>query len=465
MNEIESTVSSQSPQTPVAPSRAARPPAAVKWIIAAFFCVATLVQFIVLLDFGPDEPNHIDYAYSLAVQHHLPIPQSDRVKPKPGENHLVQHPPLYYAALGVIWKLSGALQRPLDRQLGIVSFDKYTPQEILARRLMRLTSALLGCLTLWLIASTLAVLGIPARWQMLLVALAASWPMLQYVSGVVNNENLAYAFSALFCYALIRQWKIGSCTPKQAFGLGLLCGAGLLIKQSTLFALPIALWILWIIAEPRQRINLFSRFSIGLLLTGIWWPLHNILAHGEPFPTFTPNPTQPSLLEIFTKWHQLFHDWIPLLLNSSFLPDWSLYFVDVRFEGALVFGIILVALLLLLYGRFVSQNPRWRQLRALSFTASVLLLLGVLQYCFFKDQRAHIGGRYLLNALPWATVFFAACLPLLQKDNLEKLPAKLPTVAMLPLGFLLVVDFAWWFLAWTYYGTQIATELQRRAGG
>ncbi|HEY0076088.1 MAG TPA: hypothetical protein VGB77_18450 [Abditibacteriaceae bacterium] len=469
---MQSTVSNKETRSALTVEQStSRPPNAVKWIILAFFCVATLVQFLVLLDFGPDEPWHVDYVYTLAVEHRLPTPQSDPVTPKPNENHLVQHPPLYYAGLAVIWKLCGTTQKPLAMQRGITSYGTMEPNALLARRLMRGTSALLCCLMLWLMARTLALLQIPARWQILLIAGAASWPMLQYVGGVVNNENAAYAYSALLCFVLIARWKADTCTPKQAFFIGLLCGAGALVKQNTLFAVPLALWIILLSGAP--RVQKASLFCGGALLTGMWWPLYHFLTVGDPFPTFTPNPTQPSLLTLAQNWPIIVKDWLPILLNSAFLPDWSLLFVDIRFETTLVLLIVGGFIFLFALGLRAPQSSQWKQLRAISFTGMVLLLLGVLQYCAFKDQRAHIGGRYLLNALPWALVFLAASLPLFarhdktasQSADLANTIADPPASALLPIGFLLLIDAAWWFIAWTHYQTQVAAELQRRLGG
>ena len=477
MDETQSTVSSEKSESASEGKTALmplmRPPKAITWIILAFFCVATLVQFLVLPDFGPDEPWHVDYAYTLATDYRLPVPPRDPVNPLPSENHLVQHPPVYYAALAVIWKLSGASQKPLEMERGIASYGKMEPQALLARRLMRFTSALLGCLMLWFMARTLALLEIPARWQIWLIAAAASWPMLQYVSSVVNNENAAYAYSALLCFVLVSRWKAGTCTPRQAFLIGLLCGAGTLIKQNTLFAIPLALWILWITAAPGQKGSLPGRFGIGVLLTGLWWPLHHFLTAGDPFPSFTPSPTQPSLQTIAQNWPVMFQDWIRYLLESAFLPDWSLMFVMRSFETTLVLLLVVGVLLLFGLGLRAPRHSPWRQLRAISFSGMVLLLLGVLQYCALKDQRAHIGGRYLLNALPWALVFLAASLPLFARRSPNESQLELQAVdvadppiwALLPISFLLLIDAAWWFIVWTHYQTSVATELQRRLGG
>jgi hypothetical protein len=106
----------------------------------------------------------------------------------------------------------------------------------------------------------------------------------------------------------------------------------------------------------------------------------------------------------------------------------------------------------------------------MSFAAMYFLFLGVLQYCMFKDQRAQLGGRYLLNSLPWAIVFLAACLPLRAKRSHEESPGAMNVgppglAAAIALGFLLLVDVAWWFIVWTHYETIIGAELLRRSGG
>jgi hypothetical protein len=513
-----------------------RSPRAVFAIIMLFFCIATLVQFIVPIDFGPDEPFHIESVYDIASNGRIP-----RLNLETGEkNHIAQHPPTYYAALSLIWKISGATERPLSVTRGIVSFDKHEPRAVTARRMMRTVSAILCCVMLWFIARTLALLQIPPAWQIVLMTGAASWPMLQYMSGVVNNESLAYAYSALLCYFIVARWQAGSCTPKQALILGLLCGGGALMKQNTLFAVPVALWVIWLAAKPRKAS--LAAFLGGATLSGMWWPLHNILSVGEPFPTYTPNPTQPTLAILIRDWRVVLQEWLRVLLETSFVPDWSWYFVKREFESWIVLFVSQAFLLLFLLGKgqpqansgrqslhkallllltlallifnaaltyqnkfrndWLSQNKdiitttallyvvgsiaalwwnlkraarcetigaKRRQLASLSFGAMVLLLLGVLHYCMFKDQRAQIGGRYLLNALPWAVVFLAASLPLVARQKNEETgtaslaPPGLP--ALIGLGFIIMVDIAWWFLAWTYYDTMIALELQRRASG
>ena len=194
---------------PAAPRRL---PRGVAVAISLFFIVATALQFLVLLDFGPDEPFHVDYAYSVAVEHRLPSPRlikSDQPGvPDTPENHLVQHPVPYYAVMGMLWLASGATQRPLSMDRGITSFDKFEPRAIFARRMMRMTSALFGCLALFLIARTLLLLDVPDPWIIFLIAWAAAWPMLQYVCAVVNNESAAYAYSAWLCFLLIKKWPL-----------------------------------------------------------------------------------------------------------------------------------------------------------------------------------------------------------------------------------------------------------------
>lgn len=444
------------PINPPSIAKSSSLPRAIWGIIAAFFLVSTMVQFIVLLDFGPDEPWHMDYVYTIAQEGRLPRPQ---------ENHIVQHPPLYYAAMAVIWKACGATQKPLSLPLGITSFDKFEPRAILARRLIRLVSTLLGCLTLFFIARTLALVGVSQAWQIFLVAWAAAWPMLQYVSALANNESLAYAYSAWFCYLLVMRWNEGAITVRQAFLLGLAAGAGALVKQNTLFVVPIALWLLWTLAPPGSKARCVGRFGVGFLLTSLWWPLHNVLMSGTIFTPMTRPPNQPTPAVVLGNWQKIGIEWGRALLESAFLPDWSIMFVPRAFETATMVGGAGAMAFLFAWGFRQRANMALWRLRAMSFVAILLLFFSILQYAAFQDQRAQFGGRYLLNALPWAMVFIAASLPVVTRRKDESKIAPPGLVALILLGFLLLIDASWWFIAWTHYQTSIATELQRRLAG
>lgn len=61
-------------------------------VILAFALLGALVSYVVLLDYGPDEPFHLKYVDVLATEHRLPTKD---------ETHIVQHAPPYYIVLAM----------------------------------------------------------------------------------------------------------------------------------------------------------------------------------------------------------------------------------------------------------------------------------------------------------------------------------------------------------------------------
>src|SRR5687768_8561457 len=112
----------------------------LNWLLAGFLLLGLLVgQFIVPLDFGPDEPMHMEYIHVLAYEHRLPIPQ---------ETHIVQHPPVYYVLMAIPWRLLHAGQRPLSIQPGPQAMRSTSRVAQVARRVLRALQTALACVSL-----------------------------------------------------------------------------------------------------------------------------------------------------------------------------------------------------------------------------------------------------------------------------------------------------------------------------
>ncbi|HEX8833580.1 MAG TPA: hypothetical protein VF719_05235, partial [Abditibacteriaceae bacterium] len=308
---------------------------------APFLVLAWTVGTIILPDFGPDEPYHVGYIDTLARDGRVPTSK---------ENHLVQHPPTYHLALAPLWKMLGVDQRPLSLTPGPQASKQMTPSALRARVVLRALQPLLALLTLLLMAKTLALLDVPRHWQLLLLGFAAAWPMFGYISGVINNENASILFAALACYLIVKLLRHASTgvaavktvgadventeqikiqngidvSVKQAAILGLIMGAGALIKQTALFSLPLGLCALWLTSLRPQRGRNVGVAAVAAVAAGFWWPLRNWLVAGDPFPSFTMPVDQntPSLGEKLTQ--------VPgfsrLILETNFLPDWSWVF-------------------------------------------------------------------------------------------------------------------------------------------
>ncbi len=430
MAEAEGTAAGRREQ------RAAR--RAMAAIVVGFCAVGLLVQFIVRLDWGPDEPSHFEYVYFLAREHRLPTRQ---------ETHCIQHPPAYYVLAAGLWRLSGATQRPESIPRGVTALGQMTPEAKLARRLIRGLSTEFGAVTLLLLIRLLHLLELPWRWRPYVLLLAAGSPMLQYVSGVGNNELLGIAYSSLVCVVLLSRLKAGGLTVGGAAGLGALIGCATWIKQTTLFAAPLALYVMWV-AGPREARWRRALVWVGAALAaGLWWPLHNHLAHGDWFPCFTVPQDQG------TAWLALIRPlslagWLRMIAETCVLPDWCWAFLRREVCDAVAVALGGLYLWALLAGRRGGDPWRWR-VRVLSALAFLALLAGVVHYCLFTDWRAQVGGRYLLNALAWMTALLAAAEPFHRPAPEQH--EGLTLAAAVTVGLVLLFDAAWWYLAWLFY--------------
>ncbi len=432
-------------------------------VLIAFALMGLLAQWAVRLDFGPDEPYHMEYIHILATQGRLPTWD---------ETIEVQHPPLYHALLAIPWRTFGASQRPLSVAPGADALKQMTPIAITARRVLRFCTTLLGCLALLLIARNLAQLGVPEGWKAFLVAACAASPMMQYVCAVINNEALSIFYSSLLCLFVVTIVFRRDLNWKDAALAGVLAGGCVLIKQNTLFSSPLLLWALWLGTSRAQRWKNFALFIGTAIVTASPWLLFNWTRSGVLLPRVLHPANQPSLHDALQPANLL--NWTRTLLESAVLPDWSWIFLPRLLST--VIAIAMATLFLWIVGRKTRDRDDvlGRRLNAMAVVAALLLYVGIMQFSICDDWRGHVGGRYLLNVLPWLAVAGAVSLPsvrqkLIQRwsgsnigySMLDATPNETSNLSLTPpvwmwsfLALIALLDILWWILAQTYYTSQ-----------
>jgi len=270
-------------------------------ILLAHFLLVVGYSIIAPLGETPDEVSHYEYFRFVAQERRLP--QGHEV------DEAIQ-PPLYYL-------LGAALTSGIDMEFPFVrsnpDFSLSNPTDppnlfihtaleqfpyrdsALAMHLVRLLSAVLSCITLW------AVYGLgrclfpnqPA------VALGAAGflafiPEFLFLSGAINNDNLAATLGALLLWMLAHlALKNESPGWRDWAALGGLLGLALLTKISLLIFIPLAGGVLVLRAwqtgkgsgweEVTGRVLSWGGVTFGLtaVIAG-WWYLRNWLVHGDP---------------------------------------------------------------------------------------------------------------------------------------------------------------------------------------
>lgn len=231
-------------------------------VLASYFALALAYSRTTPMLEGPDESGHLSYINHLVEHRQLPLLTS----PIRGDAAERFQPPLYYAVmaglLAVLHDGPVALSMEKDPSFfedGGNHITKFLPQPNVVRlseanafHLLRTVQILFGLLTLYFAYRT-AALALDAQAALAATVAAAGLPQFLFISSLLNNDNLANCLSAAALFLLLRTWLEGSPGLGRAAAIGLLVGAALLTKLTTMFLLPLAAVVLVAAPQPRWR--------------------------------------------------------------------------------------------------------------------------------------------------------------------------------------------------------------------
>jgi hypothetical protein len=375
--------------------------------------VATVVGFVALsltysavipLGYAPDEPRHYAYVKLLVERRLLP-----RTYPDGHERAgaIAVHPPLYYAALGLLYYPAKAVGGAWG-----------------AERLFRLVSTGLGVGALLCIRA-IARQAFPGSsgLPLFITALTALTPHFLMDQSIINNDAAANFACPLFVLFVLarreRGWRLAD-----AGACGLLLGLCALLKGQVLACLPPVFLLVLAWDHGRGflwRGTFWARAGLGLgLLVALagWWYVRNLVLYGQI--TYLPTNYRglPLGVSLGDAWVQgLVPSQILRALRGLFQSVWAQvgWFPASLADGlyallALLFALALAGWVAALWrrrmGRAVEALQQPRPLLALFLTFGVTYAL-VLYIAVFQHIGWYQGGRYLLVGLAGLTTFLA----------------------------------------------------------
>jgi hypothetical protein len=367
-------------------------------------------SFATRLQWGPDEPAHIIYVQSLALDGRLPAlthsTAANAYLPGAARTHQAQHPPLYYALAALVWRAFEGRPDHLVRYTDPTTGDAYAFAVPGPVRPVRFLSIFLGALTilfLWAAAQT-AFPDRPVVW-LAGTALAAFIPMFTYMNSVISNDPLLGAIFAATAWQWARISRSGT-TPRDLILLGLLLGLGLNTKETALSLLPLSLLLL--AEDPaartwRQRLAGMAAIIALTAALGGWWFIRKDLLYGSPFvypfhaPLLELPPGQRALLLRALPARIFLFAFIPI---DAIAPHARLDLL-LAFFGALA-ALSASGLLVLCLRRKTLGLARHSALSLLLWLAAgALVLTGLWWNLLTVDWRMGTsGGRLLLCVLP-----------------------------------------------------------------
>lgn len=283
-------------------------------ILTLFLIIGTTYALLTPPFEASDELWHYPMIRHLADGNPLPIQVYDPAQAGPWKQEASQ-PPLYYYLGAALTFWVDTSDMPQVRWLnphvdnGIITTDGNTNLAIhptdwsnwqgtlLAIRLVRLLSVLLGACTVYLtylIGREVA----PNRPEIPLGAAAinAFTPMFLFISGAVNNDNLAIPLASLGVLLLIRLIQKPSHHPlRDVLLIGTIIGTAVLTKQGTIALLPLSAGTLaihqyqqnkpqnsrdWLLVFGRTIAH-FLLLLLPILLIAGWWYWRNLQLYGD----------------------------------------------------------------------------------------------------------------------------------------------------------------------------------------
>jgi len=278
-------------------------------ILALYLVLGVTYSLVTPVFEASDELWHYPMVKYIADNWSLPVQDPEHVGPWKQEG---SQPPLYYAlgALLTAWidtsdmaqvrRLNPHVDNGVVTPDGNINLVVHDPAResfpwrgtVLAVHLIRFMSVLMGAGTVYL-TYRIALEVWPERKRLALAAAAitAFNPMFLFISGSVNNDNLAMLLCALALWMLMRvgrleDWEVGRSEGWKIGRLGVVLGLAVLTKESALGLLLLTALVVTYAAWQRQSWRVF--FTGGAITAGLvaliagWWYYRNWVLYGDP---------------------------------------------------------------------------------------------------------------------------------------------------------------------------------------
>ena len=382
-------------------------------ILAAFAAGATLFVALVPPFEAPDEEHHLDYVNFVASTGGFPD-QYDPARNVRIQGH--QHP-LYYALAALPVRLFKepprvaveARRNPRHRWNGGTEYQVplYAPgpggpfagpSDRAWFYGLRLLSVALNVVNLALVWGIARLFFGPSPWALVPVLLAATLPQYLFLAATINNDHAVNLCASAALFFALRLHDAPA-SRRDALGLGLSFGLGLLAKKTILFMSPataLLLAWLWRRHPPLRRqivLNSVMAVIVAALVSGGWFA-RNVALYGELTGGVMEKRTLTFLVREKPFGSAYFVTTFPRLLLESFVGRLGTLNVALAAPVFWAYGAIAAAAGLGLLGGLVRGRRGARRTFAVLYV--LFALLGVVYYNFSYDQPQ---GRYFFPCL------------------------------------------------------------------
>ncbi|MCX6156982.1 MAG: DUF2142 domain-containing protein [Ignavibacteriae bacterium] len=311
------------------------------FILLYFVVFSATFSFIVPVFESPDENLHLQYINYVTKYKKLPDQYEGMVNKEKfvGQGH--QHP-LYYVITGFlnytsnngkmldikyhfnklhVWNGGNLEHVPYFYNIRDDVFDntgeKYTFY------LLRILSVIFGALNVLFIYKIGKIITDNENFSLFAAFIAASLPQFAFISGMINNDNLANLMSTICLFLIIKIFKEGY-SMKQIVLLGIALGISVLTKKTLMFLLPgiVLMFLYKSVVIDKEYKGYFKYVLVILLLTVLitgWYFARNIILYNDILGTRMEIDTMPTLVDKKSLFSYYFVSTFPRGLFISFV--------------------------------------------------------------------------------------------------------------------------------------------------
>lgn len=439
-------------------------------VIIYFVAFSASFSFITPVFESPDENLHLQYINYITKYKTLPNQYEGMIDKEKfvGQGH--QHP-LYYFITGIIsytfntgnkinvnfknnklhiWNGGNIGSVPVFYNIRDDVFA--SPGEKYTFYLLRILSVIFAAINILFIYKIARLITDNMNFSLFAALIAASLPQFAFISGMINNDNLANLMSTVSLFLIIKILKEGF-SLKQIVLLGIALGISVLSKKTLMFLLPgVVLTFLYksIVIDKEYKDYLKYMFVILLLtvlITG-WYFARNIFLYNDILGTQMEIDTMPTLVDKKSLFSNYFITTFPRGLFISFIglfgwmnlkPPSYIHFMYIIFGIASIYGFA--------KSKIIKEKYLFNTVILMTFFA-LICFSGII---YFNLTFTQYQGRYMFPVLSLIVLIFSQGLKYFTGLFSSNLVRKTLTIGVIVILFLF--DIICLFESYSFYNT------------
>lgn len=441
-------------------------------VLIYFIIFASVFSFIVPVFESPDENLHLDFINYVTIYKSLPD-QYEGMQNKEkyvGQGH--QHPLYYILTSFINYGLNSGDKIDVNPRLNKLHIwnggtEKYVPvynnngesvfnsvNDKYTFYILRLLSVLFGAVNIIFVYKISYLLTSNDKFSALSAFIMGSLPQFAFISGMINNDNMANMMSTICLYLALRIFNDGY-SRRIIIILGITLGLALLTKKTLVFLIPgiVILFLYKSVFIYKEFISSFKQLSvilfIAIFISGCIL-IRNYIVYNEPFGTQMEIDTMPQLVDKKSLFSFYFiYPFTPGLLYSYI---GSFGWLTLRLQ-AFIYLFYILLVLTTIFG-FVKSRFIRDKLQPNNFVIMIVFIVicfsGIL---YFNLTFRQFQGRYMFPAASFISILLAMGLKRFSELYKNYFSRKILTISLI--GALFIIDVYCLILVYNYYNNPL----------